>query len=72
MLPALLSGSVIVERIFVWPGLGQLYFDSILARDYPVILALSLLSAFVTLLATLASDIAAAAADPRVRDGVVS
>lgn len=72
MLPALLSGSVIVERIFVWPGLGQLYFDSILARDYPVILALSLLSAAVTLLATLASDIAAAFADPRVRDGAVS
>lgn len=72
MLPALLSGSVIVERIFVWPGLGQLYFDSILARDYPVILALSLISAVVTLLATLASDIAAAAADPRVRDGAVS
>ncbi|MEP6993606.1 MAG: ABC transporter permease [Acidobacteriota bacterium] len=72
MLPALLSGSVIVERIFVWPGLGQLYFDSILARDYPVILALSLLSAVVTLLATLASDIAAAVADPRVRDGAVS
>ena len=72
MLPALLSGSVIVERIFVWPGLGQLYFDSILARDYPVILALSLFSAVVTLLATLASDIAAALADPRVRDGAVS
>jgi peptide/nickel transport system permease protein len=69
LLPALLSGSVIVERIFAWPGLGRLYFDSILARDYPVILALSLLSAGITLLATLASDIAAAAADPRVRDG---
>jgi peptide/nickel transport system permease protein len=72
MLPALLSGSVIVERIFVWPGLGQLYLDSILSRDYPVILALSLLTAAVTLLATLASDIAAAIADPRVRDGTVS
>ena len=72
LLPAILSGSVIVERVFVWPGLGQLYFDSILARDYPVILALSLISAVVTLLATLASDIAAAAADPRVRDGAVS
>ena len=72
MLPAMLSGSVIVERIFVWPGLGWLYFDSILARDYPVILALSLLSAGVTLLATLASDIAAAIADPRVRDGAIS
>jgi peptide/nickel transport system permease protein len=60
---------VIVERIFAWPGLGRLYFDSILSRDYPVILGLSLLSAVVTLLATLASDIAVAAADPRVRDG---
>ena len=72
LLPALLSGSVIVERIFAWPGLGRLYFDSILSRDYPVILGLSLLSAVVTLLATLASDIATAALDPRVRDGVVS
>lgn len=72
MVPALLSGSVVVERIFVWPGLGQLYFDSILARDYPVILALSLLSAVVTLIATLASDLAAALADPRVRDGAIS
>ncbi|HEY1434110.1 MAG TPA: ABC transporter permease [Thermoanaerobaculia bacterium] len=72
LLPALLSGSVIVERIFAWPGLGRLYFDSILARDYPVILALSLLSAVATLAATLAADIAVAAADPRVRDGAVS
>ena len=69
LLPALLSGSVIVEKIFAWPGLGRLYFDSILARDYPVILALSLLSAVATLAATLASDVARAAADPRVRDG---
>jgi len=69
LLPALLSGSVIVERIFAWPGLGRLYFDSILARDYPVILALSLLSAVATLAATLAADIAVAAVDPRVRDG---
>jgi peptide/nickel transport system permease protein len=69
LLPALLSGSVIVERIFAWPGLGRLYFDAILARDYPVVLALSLLSAAATLAATLAADIALAAADPRVRDG---
>ncbi len=72
LLPALLSGSVIVERIFAWPGLGRLYFDSILSRDYPVILALSLLSAAATLLATLLADIALAAADPRVRDGAVA
>jgi peptide/nickel transport system permease protein len=71
VLPGLLSGSVIIEKIFAWPGLGRLYFDSILARDYPVILALSLLGAVATLLLTLAADIAYAAADPRVRDGMV-
>ena len=69
LIPAVLSGSVVVELIFAWPGLGRLYLDSILARDYPVILALSLLSAAVTLIATLAADIALAAADPRIRDG---
>ncbi len=69
ILPALLSGSVIIERIFAWPGLGRLYFDSILARDYPVVLALSLLGAVATLAVTLAADLAYALADPRVRDG---
>lgn len=71
ILPALLSGSVIIERIFAWPGLGRLYFDSILSRDYPVVLALSLLGGVATLAATFAADIAYAAADPRVRDGTV-
>jgi peptide/nickel transport system permease protein len=69
VLPALLSGSVIVEKIFAWPGLGRLYFDSILSRDYPMILGLSLLTAVATLGATLLADLATAAADPRVRDG---
>lgn len=69
VLPGLLSGSVIIERIFAWPGLGRLYFDSILSRDYPVVLALSLLGAVATLALTLAADFAYAAADPRVRDG---
>jgi peptide/nickel transport system permease protein len=69
VLPGLLSGSVIIERIFAWPGLGRLYFDSILSRDYPVVLALSLVGAVATLAITLAADIAYAVADPRVRDG---
>ena len=69
LLPGLLSGSVIIERIFAWPGVGRLYFDSILARDYPVVLALSLLGAVATLAVTLAADLAYAVADPRVRDG---
>jgi peptide/nickel transport system permease protein len=69
LLPGLLSGSVIIERIFAWPGVGRLYYDSILARDYPVILALSLLGAVATLAVTLLADFAYALADPRVRDG---
>jgi peptide/nickel transport system permease protein len=69
LLPGLLSGSVIIEKIFAWPGLGRLYFDSILSRDYPVVLALSLLGGVATLAVTLAADLAYALADPRVRDG---
>jgi peptide/nickel transport system permease protein len=72
IMPGLLSGSVIVERIFAWPGLGRLYFDAILSRDYPVVLGLSLLGAVATLLCSLAADVASAAADPRVRDGTAS
>jgi len=68
LLLGLLSGSVIVERIFAWPGLGRLYFDSILSRDYPVVLGLSLVGAVATLAATLAADVAYAVADPRVRE----
>ncbi|HEY3170499.1 MAG TPA: ABC transporter permease [Thermoanaerobaculia bacterium] len=71
LLPGLLSGSVIVERIFAWPGLGRLYFDSILSRDYPVVLGLSLVGAVATLAATLAADVAYALVDPRVREGGV-
>jgi peptide/nickel transport system permease protein len=72
ILPGLLSGSVIVERIFAWPGLGRLYFEAILSRDYPVILGLSLLGGVATLLCSLAADVASAASDPRVRDGAFS
>lgn len=72
VLPGLLSGSVIIERIFNWPGLGRLYFDSILSRDYPVVLALSLLGAVATLVLTLVADVASAVVDPRVRDGTAA
>jgi len=67
LLPGLLSGSVIVEQIFGWPGLGRLYFDAILARDYPLILGLTFFTAVLTLGATLLADLLYAAADPRVK-----
>ena len=68
-IPYLISGSVIVEQIFQWDGVGHLFFQSILKRDYPTVLGLTVISAMVTLLASLAADLMYAAADPRVRFG---
>lgn len=67
LVPALVSGSVIVESLFAWPGLGQMYMKAVFTRDYPLILAESVLGAAVVLASTLAVDLAYSAADPRVR-----
>ena len=67
LLPAMIGGSVIIERIFSWPGIGRLYFDAILTRDYPIIMGLTLFTGALTLAANLISDILYAAVDPRVR-----
>ena len=64
--PALLSGSVILERIFTWPGMGQLFFESILNQDYNVIMGLTLVFGVMTLLGTLLADIMYAIVDPRI------
>lgn len=66
LLPALISGSVIVERIFSLPGIGQLFFESILYRDYPTIMGLSFFSAVLTLLGILVADLLYAVVDPRI------
>jgi peptide/nickel transport system permease protein len=68
-IPYLLSGSVIVERIFQWDGIGLLYYNAVLARDYPVIMALTVVTAVMTLLASVVADVLYALADPRVRLG---
>jgi peptide/nickel transport system permease protein len=68
-IPYLLSGSVIVEQIFQWDGIGLLYYNSILARDYPVVMALTVVTAVVTLMASVLADLLYAIADPRVRLG---
>jgi peptide/nickel transport system permease protein len=69
ILPGLVSGSVIVERIFAIPGLGRLLVDAVFQRDVPVIMAITLLSAVATLAGILASDVAYVLLDPRVRRG---
>lgn len=66
-LPHLLSGSVIIEQIFTWPGMGRLFFESIGRRDYPTIMGLTLMFAVLTLLGQLIADILYAVVDPRIR-----
>ena len=67
LLPGLISGSVIFEQIFAWPGLGLLGYEAILTRDFPMILTLNFMAAALTLLGILVSDILYALVDPRIR-----
>ena len=66
ILPAMIGGSMIIESIFSIPGIGQLGFESILSRDYPVIMAIATITAFLTLIGILISDIAYVFIDPRI------
>jgi peptide/nickel transport system permease protein len=66
-LPSLISGAVVVEVIFALPGTGRLLADSVLARDYPVVLGLVLLLATLKAAAHVLADVLYFAADPRTR-----
>ena len=66
-LPTVLSGAVITEVIFNWPGMGRLFFESANARDYPVVLTIVLIGAICTIVGTFLADIAYGFVDPRVQ-----
>jgi peptide/nickel transport system permease protein len=66
-LPVLLSGSVLVETVFGWPGMGRLAADAIARRDYPLVTAAAILAAVLVVLGNLMADLAARALDPRLR-----
>lgn len=66
-LPNLLSGALITETVFTWPGMGRLFLDSLSYNDYPVVMGLLMFSAIIVLLGNLIADIVAAAIDPRIR-----
>lgn len=66
-LPTLLSGAVVLEAVFAWPGLGSLTIDAIQYRDYPIILGFGLMIALVVVISNFLSDLLLAALDPRVR-----
>jgi peptide/nickel transport system permease protein len=65
-LPFLLGGAVVTEKIFSWPGMGRLTVDAIFARDYPVVLAVNFVVAFMVIIGSLLADIGYALLDPRV------
>ncbi len=67
--PGLIGGSVIFESIFGIPGMGQLFYMSVMSRDYPTIMGVLVIGAFLTLVGNLLADISYAVADPRIRIG---
>lgn len=66
-LPTLLSGALVTETVFTWPGMGRLFLDSLGYNDYPVIMGLLMFTAMLVLLGNLLADIIVALSDPRVR-----
>jgi len=67
ILPGLIGGSVIIESIFSWPGMGRMAYEAILARDYPIILTVNFISAVLVLVGTFISDLLYLVVDPRIR-----
>jgi peptide/nickel transport system permease protein len=67
-LPALFSGTVFVEVIFAWPGMGRELVAAVAARDYPVVLAATAVFGALVIIGNLLADLLYAAADPRLRE----
>jgi peptide/nickel transport system permease protein len=66
-IPGLFAGAILTETVFNWPGMGRLYVDALGRSDYPVGMAFILITALLTVIATLASDILYTVVDPRIR-----
>jgi peptide/nickel transport system permease protein len=66
-IPGLLGGSVIFESIFALPGIGRLFYEAVMMRDYPLIMAEVVLGALLTMIGNLVADISYAVVDPRIR-----
>ena len=66
-LPTLIGGSVIIETVFQWPGIGNEFIDAVRGADYPLVMMIALFSVLAVLLASLVVDVLSALIDPRVR-----
>jgi peptide/nickel transport system permease protein len=66
-IPWIFAGSLYVELIFSWPGMGRLYYQAATGRDYPVLMAILIIAAAFTVFANLLADVAYGLLDPRIR-----
>lgn len=71
-IPGLIGGSVIAETIFAIPGMGKLFYDAVMMRDFPVVMGILTIGSALTLLGNLCADLAYAWADPRLRRGIAT
>jgi peptide/nickel transport system permease protein len=67
LMPVLFSGTIFIESVFAWPGMGRTIYDAILTRDYPLVMAGSFFFASMVVVANLVADLLYAAVDPRIR-----
>ena len=66
-LPSVLTGALVTETVFTWPGMGRLFLDSLSYSDYPVVMGLLMFSAILTIAGNLVADLVGAMVDPRIR-----
>jgi peptide/nickel transport system permease protein len=67
LLPGVVSGALITEYVFGWPGVGRLFYEAATSRDYPLLLAVLTMTTFATILGTLLADVGYGLVDPRIR-----
>lgn len=67
LIPGLIGGSIIMETVFAWPGIGRLAYQAVLARDYPVVMTINTITAVLVLIGNFIADILYGIADPRIR-----
>jgi peptide/nickel transport system permease protein len=66
-IPVLFAGAVVTEAIFSWPGMGQIFFQAVMASDWPVVQAIIVITAFLVIVSNLLADLLYAVVDPRIR-----
>jgi len=69
IIPGLIGGSIIMETVFAWPGIGRLAYQAVLARDYPVVMTINSITAILVLIGNFIADILYGIVDPRIRYG---